>query len=46
MHIDGEFFATPDDQIRSLEIQIRPGALRVLTPGLSELNGVRASDSL
>ena len=29
VHIDGEFFARPEDDIRSLDIRLLPGALRV-----------------
>jgi diacylglycerol kinase (ATP) len=29
VHVDGEFFCRPEDDIRRLEIEIRPGALRV-----------------
>lgn len=29
IHLDGEFFATPDDNVCSIEVEIRPGALAV-----------------
>jgi diacylglycerol kinase family enzyme len=29
VHIDGEFFARPEDDIRFLDIRLLPGALRV-----------------
>jgi diacylglycerol kinase family enzyme len=31
VHLDGEFFCTPEDDIHALDIRILPGALRVLT---------------
>jgi len=31
-HVDGEFFCKPEDQVRSLEIDLLPGALRVQVP--------------
>jgi len=31
VHLDGEFFAVPEDHIRELEIQILPRLLRVQT---------------
>lgn len=36
VHVDGEFFCKPEDGVRQLDIEIRPGALRVesvLGPG-------------
>jgi diacylglycerol kinase family enzyme len=33
VHIDGEFFARPEDDVRKLDIQIVPKALRVVTLG-------------
>lgn len=31
VHLDGEFFSLPEDDVRALEIRILPGALRVRT---------------
>jgi diacylglycerol kinase family enzyme len=33
-HTDGEFFARPEQGVRELEVEMRPGALRVLRRGL------------
>ena len=30
VHTDGEFFCTPEDDIRSLEVQVVPGALTIV----------------
>jgi diacylglycerol kinase family enzyme len=32
VHVDGEFFCVPEDGVREVEVELLPGALRVLSP--------------